>query len=101
MEKWEGDIPWIRIGTIFRYFDKINVAAIRLTGSLRIGDKIKIDGKGVSFIQVVESIQMNNASVSEAHSGDDVGIKLINEAKKGCEILKPAFENKHEPFPGE
>lgn len=98
MEKWEGDIPWIKVGTIFRYFDKINVAAVKLTGNLRVGDRIKIEGKGISFIQIVDSMQMNNASVSEAHSGDDIGIKLTEKAKNGIEVLKPAFESKHKPL---
>ena len=65
------------IGVVSHYFDRIEVAAIRLTtGVLRSGDKIHIRGHSSDFQQVVASIQIEHAAVAEAKAGDEIGIKV-------------------------
>lgn len=65
------------IGTVSHYFDRIGVAAIRLNqGGLKVGDTIHIRGHSSDFEQVITSMQIEHQSVSEAHPGDEVGIKV-------------------------
>jgi putative protease len=66
-----------KIGEVIKFFGKIGVAAIRLTeGSLKVGDTIRIVGHTSDFSQVIESMQVDNASVQEAGKGADIGIKV-------------------------
>ncbi|NLT35427.1 MAG: translation elongation factor-like protein [Gaiellales bacterium] len=65
------------IGEVTRYFGKIGVAAIMITGTpLRVGDRIRIEGHGGELEQVVDSIQIDRESVQEARPGQEVGIKV-------------------------
>ncbi|MBN2466701.1 MAG: translation elongation factor-like protein, partial [Deltaproteobacteria bacterium] len=65
------------VGKIVGYFAKISVAAIEITdGELRTGDTIHITGHTTNFEQAVDSMQVENQSVSVAKVGDSVGIKV-------------------------
>jgi translation elongation factor EF-1alpha len=66
------------IGVVTHYFDKISVAAIRLTrGGLRSGDVIRIEGRSTDLEQMVDSIQIEHLSVTGARQGDEIGIRVI------------------------
>jgi len=46
----------VEIGVVFQYFAKVEVAAINITsGSLKIGDSIRILGATTDFTQQIES----------------------------------------------
>lgn len=65
------------IGEVTRYFGKIGVAAIQVTGaSFKVGDRIRIEGHGGEVEQVVDSIQLDRNSIDEALPGQEVGIKV-------------------------
>ena len=77
------------IGVVSHYFDKIQVAAIRLTdGTLRSGDKIHILGHSTDLQQVVPSIQIEHAAVVEAKAGDEIGIKVDQRVHEHDKVLK-------------
>ncbi len=79
----------LHIGTVEHFFDKISVAAITLNGDLRVGDMIEIDdGMGLMLTQEVTSMQINRRDVTEAGSGDSVGIKLDRAVSRGSEVYK-------------
>ena len=70
------------VGRIFDYFSKVGVAAIKATGSFKIGDKIRIKGHTTDFEQKVDSMQSDNAPVEKAKKGDDIGIKVKDRVRK-------------------
>jgi sulfate adenylyltransferase subunit 1 (EFTu-like GTPase family) len=74
-----------KVGTVERFFKKISVAAVSLTGSLSVGDTIEIRGSG-SFRTRIESMQIEHEEVESALPGDSIGIKLDDEAKEGDEV---------------
>ncbi len=77
------------IGVVSHYFDRIEVAAIRLTtGVLRSGDKIRISGHSSDFQQVVASIQIEHAAVAEAKAGDEIGIKVDQRVHEHDKVFK-------------
>ncbi len=78
----------IEIGRVAHFFDRINVAAIELTGSLRVGDTIEIGESEESFTQRVTSMQINKREVKEARSGDDVGIKVERHVRAGSAVYR-------------
>ena len=64
------------IGTVSSYFSNAGVATIKLTGNLKIGNKILIRGATTNFKTKVESMQIEKESIKEANSGDHVGVKV-------------------------
>lgn len=69
-------MPEELIGRVSDYFGKIGVAAIELTGNLKVGDKIHIKGHTTDFEQTVDSMQIDRQGVQEAKTGDSIGIKV-------------------------
>ncbi|MBI5253611.1 MAG: translation elongation factor-like protein, partial [Euryarchaeota archaeon] len=57
------------VGKVFTYFSKVGVAGIKLSGTLSVGDNIRIKGATTDFEQKVESMQIEHASVQKAESG--------------------------------
>ncbi|MGC9309908.1 MAG: hypothetical protein ACP5D2_04420 [Candidatus Nanoarchaeia archaeon] len=77
------------IGEISNYFEKVGVAAIKLTAPLKVGDSIHIKGgEDTDFTQEVESMQINHENVEEAKKGDEVGLKVKEKVRKGYKVYK-------------
>lgn len=74
------------IGVITHWYDKINVAVIKLSGSLKKGDKIKIKRGDTEFEETVGSIQIDHKDVNSAKKRDDVAVKLSGKTKEGAKI---------------
>ncbi len=87
-EPKEPKMGKVLIGKVDQFFDKINVAAINLTGSLKVGDIIEIGNEEEAIRQKVYSMQIDRESVSEAGEGADVGIKLKHPVPLGSEVYK-------------
>ena len=78
----------IKIGEVMDFFAKPVVAGINMTGEMKKGDKIHIKGHTTDMEMVVESMQINNVVVEEAKSGDQVGIKIPDRARRGDSVYK-------------
>ncbi len=76
------------IGKITHYYDKIGVAIIELSGGLKVGDKIKIEGGKNEFDQTVEEMQVDHKPVDTAKAGDAVGIKVKEKIREGALVLR-------------
>lgn len=76
------------IGRVSHYFGKPQVAAIVLTDTLKVGDRIAIQGHTTDFEVVVESIQIEHDSVPEAKAGDNVGIKVPEKVREHDVVYK-------------
>ena len=76
------------VGKIFDYYKKIGVIAIKLTGNLKVGDKIKIKGNTTDFEQKLTSMQIEHKEVKEVKAGDDVGIKVKEKCRKGDTLYR-------------
>jgi putative protease len=78
-----------KVGVVEHYFDKISVAAIKLTnGFLTVGDKIHIKGHTSDFEQSVDSIQIEHDSVEKADKGADIGVRVSEKAREHDEVFK-------------
>ena len=64
------------VGKVSSYFSHVGVAAIKLSGSLKPGDKIHIRGHTTDFEQKVESIQIEHQTVTKAVKGQAIGLKV-------------------------
>jgi len=77
-----------KIATVIKYFSKIGVAAVRMEGSLSLGDSIHIQGHTTDFTQTVESMQIENENVERAGPGADVGIKVQDRVREHDTVYK-------------
>lgn len=65
-----------QIGVITRYFHKIGVAAIMLEDTLKVGDKICIEGTTTNFEQEISSMQVDREDIQEGKKGQEIAIKV-------------------------
>ncbi len=77
-----------QIGTVTDFFARPVVAAIELTGDLRVGDKIHIKGHSTDVEVIVGSMQIDNVGVQEAKAGDSVGVKVSEKVRKHDTVYK-------------
>jgi len=76
------------IGKVIHFFDKINVAVIRLDEPLSVGDKIKIGKEDNFFEQEVESMQVNHKEIEIAETGQEVGMKVKEKVRENDLVFK-------------
>lgn len=76
------------IGEVERYFGKIGVAAIKLTGSISVGDTLEIDDNDETIRLRVSSMQIDRKDVTDASEGDDVGIKINHTVGSGSKVYR-------------
>ncbi len=78
-----------RVGFVTHYYGHLSVAAIRLeSGSLRVGDTIRILGHTSDFRQRVESMQIEHQAVTEAGKRQEIGIKVTQHARENDDVYK-------------
>ncbi len=72
-----------KIGTVTHYYNHLHVAGVAITGGeLRNGDTIHVKGHTSDFEQKVESMQIDNETVTVAKPGDQIGLKVIEDARE-------------------
>ena len=81
-------MPEQAVGKVSDFFARPVVAGIDMTGTLKVGDKIHIMGHTTDIEMVIGSMQINNANVTEAKSGDSVGIKVPDRVRRGDTVYK-------------
>jgi putative protease len=76
------------IGKVSHFFSKINVAIVDLTSTLKVGDKISIEGPATSFEQIVDSMQIEHENVEEAKKGQSIGLKVTDKVREKDVVYK-------------
>jgi translation elongation factor EF-1alpha len=75
------------IGTVSSYFSHVGVAAIKLSGGLKKGDKIHIKGHTTDFEVDVNEIQIERKPVEKAKAGDHIGIKVPEKVRPNDKVF--------------
>ncbi|HQI81478.1 MAG TPA: translation elongation factor-like protein [Deltaproteobacteria bacterium] len=75
------------IGKVTHFFSKISVAGIQLSDTLKVGDKISIEGATTAFEENIESMQIDQKSVEVANAGDLIGIKVKDKTRVGDSVF--------------
>jgi len=81
-------MPEVEIGRVSDFFSKPVVAGINLTGTLKVGDKVHIKGHTTDIELLLESMQIDNANVTEAKYQDSIGIKVPDRVRPGDRVYK-------------
>ena len=66
------------VGKVSSYFSHVGVAAIKLSGSLKPGDKIHIRGHTTDFEQKVKEMQIEHKSIDKTSKGQKIGLKVTD-----------------------
>ncbi len=75
------------IGEVSTYFSHVGVAAIKLSGSLKVGDRLHFKGHTTDFEQLVDSMQIDRKEVKEAGDGDEIGIKVNDRVRPNDKVF--------------
>jgi len=75
------------VGEVFTYFSQVSVAGIKVTGTIKVGDKIRVKGATTNFDMTVDSIQIERQPVQEAKPGDSIGIKVPDKVRGGDKVF--------------
>ncbi len=78
----------VKVGEVIKFFAQPSVAAIKATGPIKVGDELHFKGATTDFVDVVVSMQIDNADVTEVASGALVGIKIKDRVRPGDHVLK-------------
>lgn len=81
-------MPEVEIGKINEFFARPVVAGVELSAPLKVGDIIRIKGHTTDLTLTVDSMQLNNASVTEAQPEQSVGIKVTGRVRRGDTVYK-------------
>ena len=76
------------VGKVMDFFARPVVAGVDMTGTLKVGDKIHIQGHTTDIEIVVDSMQIDNVNVDKAKKGDSVGIKVPDRVRVGDTVYK-------------
>ncbi len=76
------------IGEVSHYFNRIGVAALSLSESVNVGDKVHFLGYTTDFNQEVLSLQIEYQAVDEATPGQDVAMQVDQRVRKGDKVYK-------------
>ena len=71
-----------QIGVITRYFHKISVAAIMLEDTLKVGNKISIEGATTNFEMNVASMQVDRKDIESGTKGQEIAIKVPDRVRE-------------------
>ena len=78
-----------QVGVIVKFFVKPSVAAIEVTsGPIKVGDRLQFKGRTSDFTEEVTSMEIDNQKVTEAKTGDMVGIKVKERVRENDKVYK-------------
>jgi len=78
----------VGLGKIINYYSKNQVASIKLTADLAIGDKIAVIGHKTGIVTtIVSSMEIENNAIEQAQKGIEVGV-MIPGVRKNDDVYK-------------
>jgi len=78
----------VQVGEVKKFYAKINVAEIKLFGTIKIGDKLIIEGVTTFLEQELTSMQSHHKDLLVANKGDLVGIKTKSRVRMNDVVFK-------------
>jgi len=79
----------VQVGTVTIFFAKPSVIAVDITsGTLSIGDTIRVRGATTNFEQKIESMEIDRKPIQTATVGQSVGIKVKERARPHDKVFK-------------
>jgi len=81
-------MAWKKVGKVTHYFVRISVAAVWLTGRLRVGEHIHILGHTSDFEQDVISMELEHQPIEAGEPGQEIGLLVVERVRCGDTVYK-------------
>ena len=78
----------IRVGKVTHYYDRIKVAVMVLSGELKVGETIHIQGRLTDFSQPVDSMEIEHQQIQSAGPKTEIALKVLEPVREGDIIYK-------------
>ena len=75
------------IGKVIHWYGNINVAVVKLTGTLSVGDRVKVKHAEEVFEDSIISMQLDHADIHSGKKGQEVAVKIVGHAKEGSTLF--------------
>ena len=79
-----------RLGEVIHYFDRIQVAVLRLARGVKQGQRVHFKGAHTDFEQELTSLQVEHQDVSEAPAKGEVAVKVVEKVRRGDDVFRGA-----------
>ncbi len=80
---------WKEVGEVAHYFPHPEAAVVKLSGTIKKGDTIRIvGGVDTDFEQEVASMEFDHEKIEKAGKGDEVGLKVKEKVREGYKLYK-------------
>lgn len=77
-----------KVGEVTHYFGKPEVAVLRLSSKIKVGDTVKfMKGDEELFEQEIKSLEIDHEKVEKAGKGDDIAMKVKEKVHEGNEVF--------------
>jgi len=77
------------IGYVSNYFSELSVSSVEITnGTVSVGDTLHYKERTTDFISKVSSMQIDHEPITEAKTGDSIGVKVSEKVRKGDRVYK-------------
>ena len=76
------------VGRVDKYFRKVGVAALELSTTIAVGDKLRFSGATTNFEMKLESMQIDHEVVESAATGADVGIAVPERVRRSDTVYR-------------
>ncbi len=80
------------IGRVTHYYPRISVAVLDLTGALKAGDTVLIEGKTTDLTQHVESMEIEHHKIQSAGPGMEIALQVPEPVREGDKVYKVVDE---------
>ena len=87
-KKTKEKAPGKKVGKVEHYYTKFKVGVVKLSGTLKVGDKIRIKGATTDFEQTVDSMQIEQDKIDEAKKGKSIGLKVKDHVRQNDVVYK-------------
>ena len=77
----------VRIGEVIHFYNRIQVAVLRLSEPIKLGDKLHFLGAHTDFLQEICSMQIEHQPIEEAEAGSEVAVKVDQRVRRGDSVF--------------
>lgn len=81
-------MPEEEVGVVTHFFGHIPAAAIKVSKTIKVGDKLHIKGHTTDLEVVVTAMQVEHKDVTEAKKGANIGIKVDGKCREHDKVFK-------------
>lgn len=81
-----------QIGKVVHFYNNINVAVLRLSRDIKIGDVVHFLGRSTDVQQEVTSMEVEHEPVTEVKAGGEVAIKVKQRVRRGDSVFRIKFD---------